>query len=110
MRWHLFAIACVGCGASDQRAVSSAIAPTPTTIRPSVSLNLFEQTREDEQLPACRDHVTRFDGGKARGEILASEVEAPLVILDLSDAWAPSLFGPGPDGAPQPYRTMYMQL
>jgi putative peptidoglycan binding protein len=114
MRWPLYAIACVGCGASDQRVMTSTIAPATPVPVPAIEasedtgpLSLFVIR---DELPTCTERIARFDKGAAREELLVSEIKDPLVVIDLHDAWAPTLFGPGPGGAAQPYRTMYMAL
>jgi hypothetical protein len=54
--------------------------------------------------------IVRFEDGVERGRGCASEIRAPLVVVDLADAWAPRLFAPGSDGVEPAYRRTYLEL
>ncbi|MBS1119550.1 MAG: Peptidoglycan-binding domain 1 protein, partial [Deltaproteobacteria bacterium] len=52
----------------------------------------------------------RVEAGTDRGTVCPSDVHLPAVVLDLRDAWTPSLFAPGPDGVAPGFRATYLAI
>ena len=106
-RYGLAALVAVGCGAPP--ATSSATsAPVPSAqasaeVRGVATLPTAE--------PACADPAVIFEAGVERGVVCPADALARhLTILDLDDAWTPSLFAPQPDGTAPSYRAQYLML
>jgi hypothetical protein len=109
MRLASIAIVCVACAGSDQRHG----AKTTTALAPSAQASAEHSTVRPMRMTevTCPDAVMRVEAGVDRGLMCASEIKAPLVVIDLRDHWTPTLFAPGEDGHVAPdYRDTYLKL
>ena len=96
----------IGCAAGCA-GVPSAPAPAPArgglvaeTTGPAVAAR-----------PTCTDPVVLVEAGVERGPICVADATARgLTVLELADAWTPTLFAPDATGAAPTYRTTYLQL
>ena len=96
MRWPLFAILSVSCGSVHAIATQS---PSATTTAATSEVHAPELTA------SCPDAVILVEDGAERGAICPADAPARgLTVLDLADAWTPSLF------TATPYRATYVAL
>ncbi len=59
----------------------------------------------------CLDAVETFVDGRSDGWVCPAQAAAAgLTLVDLSDAWAPRPFAPGPDGVAPRFRATYLAL
>ncbi len=92
MRWSALAIASVSCGSVHP--VAPASAPVAA-----------HEIHAPEVVASCTDAATLVENGVARGVICPADAAAKgLTVLDLADAWTPSLF------TGTPYRATYVAL
>jgi len=97
----------VGCG-TPAGSPSATPSPTPST-QASVERRELESSNTIEA--TCADPVVVLEAGVERGIVCGAEAVArKLTILDLGDAWTPSLFAPGGDGTAPSYRARYLAL
>ncbi|MDQ3337034.1 MAG: hypothetical protein M4D80_17875 [Myxococcota bacterium] len=107
MRWLLFLIAVAACGSSGKGNVTTS-SPTPTA-KSSEQLQLLPT--ETLTQATCPGAAIRIENGVEKGVVCPSEAKAQkLTIVDLSDAWTPRLFAPGPDGTAPDFRDDYLRL
>jgi len=97
-------IVALGCSApTGSRAVTSS--PTPNA-QASAELRAALEPTE-----GCLDPVVLVENGVERGVLCGPDVAAHHgTILDLRDAWTPTLFAPQPDGTAPIYRAQYLAL
>jgi hypothetical protein len=95
-----------GCGSPPgSRAAGSSPAPNAQA---SAELRDVASSKTEA---ACADPVILVEAGREHGVMCRAEAEAhKLTILDLGDAWTPSLFAPAPDGDAPSYRAKYLAL
>lgn len=87
---------------------SAAPSPTPTT-QASAELVAHATTTTEEAI--CGDRVLVIEHGREGDPICPVDAEArKLTIVDLRDAWTPSLFAPEGDGPVPSYREHYLAL
>jgi len=98
-------IAWLGCSApSGSRAVTAS--PSPNA---QASAELRGGQRSSET--TCVDPVVLVEAGRERGVVCGADVAARHgTIVDLRDAWTPTLFAPQPDGTAPSYRAKYLAL
>lgn len=100
------AIAIAGCGPSPSSHSTSS--PTPNA---QASAELHEVARTSTRDVSCADPVLAVEAGVEGGLLCPAEAAArKLTIVDLRDAWTPSLFAPQPDGTGPSYRAQYLAL
>lgn len=86
---------------------SAAPSPTPNA-QPSAELSGAATPITGDAM--CEDPVLLMEAGSEQGTLCASDAEArKLTIVDLRDAWTPSLFADHGGTAPS-YRTRYLAL
>jgi L,D-transpeptidase-like protein len=108
MRWPAIAIVCIACGGGGQRhgVTTTALAPSAQASSERAIVGPQSQTEV-----TCPGAVMRVEAGVDRGLMCPNEVKSPLVVVDLRDAWTPSLFAPGEDGHVAPdYRDTYLKI
>ena len=97
----------VGCGAPPGPPLAAS-SPTPSA-QASAELRHVAPTQTTEA--ACADPAVVLEAGVMRGLVCPADAAArKLTILDLGDAWTPSLFAPQPDGTVPSYRAQYLAL
>jgi hypothetical protein len=85
----------------------------PATSAPPPAVEASVERRAEPPISdtLCGDPAIIVDHGRERGTICAADAAARhLTVVDLRDAWAPSLFAPGPDGQVPSYRAQYLAL
>ncbi len=104
----LSVFALVACGApTGSRGGSGARVVTSTRATQQASVERrFVATERTTQSP-CVDPAVRLDGTSV---CPAEAAVQGLTIVDLRDAWTPTLFAPQPDGAAPSYRDAYLAL
>ncbi|MEO7736203.1 MAG: hypothetical protein ABIY55_34915, partial [Kofleriaceae bacterium] len=100
----IWVITGLGCSApTGGRALTSS--PTPNA---QASAELRGALKPTE---GCLDPVVLVENGVERGVLCGPEAVAHHgTILDLRDAWTPTLFAPQPDGTAPIYRAQYLAL
>jgi hypothetical protein len=100
-------IAFGGCGPpAPQPAVS---APTPSA-QPSVEIAGAARPIAGTVSEPCDDPVLVVENGRESATLCPADAEArKLTIVDLRDAWTPSLFAPQGGGPPE-FRARYLEL
>jgi hypothetical protein len=97
----------VGCGAPPG-APQAASSPTPSA-QASAELRRVAPVQTAET--PCADPAVVLEAGVVRGLVCPADAAArKLTILDLGDAWTPTLFAPQPDGTAPSYRAQYLAL
>jgi len=97
----------VGCGAPPGSPLATP-SPTPSA---QASTELRELGRTNTLEATCADPMIVLEAGVERGFVCAADAEArKLTILELGDAWTPSLFAPQPDGTAPSFRAQYLAL
>jgi hypothetical protein len=100
------ALVVAGCGAPPG-SPSVTSSPTPSA-QASAELPLAKPPRAET---FCADAVVYLEDGVEHGALcLADALARKLTILDLGDAWTPSLFAPQADGTVPSYRAQYLTL
>ena len=108
MRWLWFAIVTVGCGTSTKGTVTTS-SPSPTAQASAEQLKMLPT--ETLTQATCPGAAIKIENGVEKGVVCPSEAKAQkLTIVDLSDAWTPRLFAPGPDGTAPDFRDDYLRL
>lgn len=107
IRWQLFAIVAAGC-AAHPRTVTTTAARSPSAQASSQRSVVVPDARVEV---TCPDAALRLgDGGRERGLVCPEEAtRGQLTVLDLADAWTPSLFAGGGELEPA-YRAKYLAL
>ena len=96
MRWPVLAIVSVSCGSTHSIATTSSV---------GITTSASGETRASEVVASCPDAAILVENGVERGAICASDAAAKgLTVLELSDAWTPSLI------SGTPYRATYAAL
>lgn len=105
MRWQLLAVTLVSCtSATTPRTARTTGAISPTA---QASAELRFAARDVASQVTCPDAATRADGVV----VCPAEAKAQgLTIVDLGDAWTPSLFAVQPDGTSPKFRAQYLAL
>ncbi|MBA3539480.1 MAG: hypothetical protein H0T79_07600, partial [Deltaproteobacteria bacterium] len=86
-----------------------------TALSPKAQASTEQQRRAEERLsasgdPTCPDIVLRVEAGTDRGRVCASEAKAlGLTVIELADAWTPTMFAPTGDLTPN-IRATYLAL
>jgi hypothetical protein len=97
----------IGCGAPPG-SQSNTASPAPST-QASVEVLDLPVSRTIEV--TCADPVVILEAGVERGSVcLADALARKLTILDLGDAWTPSLLAARSDGIAPRYRAQYLAL
>jgi hypothetical protein len=108
MRWLLFAIAVTGCGSSSGKGNVTTSSPTPTA---KASEQLQRLPTETLTQATCPGAAIKIENGVEKGIVCPSEAKTQkLTIVDLTDAWTPRLFAPGPDGTAPDFRDDHLRL
>jgi len=114
MRWQQFVIAgsvLVGCASHKARPHS--VTSLSPSAQPSAEQRALLGERETFADPECAFDdvaVLRIEGGSERGKVCASKAAAlGLTVVDLGDAWVPSMFEPHGGTAPN-IRATYLGL
>ena len=103
----MFLIA-AGCGSSGKGTVTTS-SPTPTSKASSEQLKMLPT--ETLTQATCPGAAIKIENGEEKGVVCPSEAEKQkLTIVDLTDAWTPRLFAPGPDGTAPDFRDDYLRL
>ncbi len=99
------AVAAIGCSApAGSHGVTS---PTP---RAQASIERGREVRPITEM-SCADRVVLVEDGRERGTLCpADAVARGATIVDLRDAWTPTLFAAQPDGTAPTYRAKYLAL
>jgi hypothetical protein len=97
----------IGCGAPP--------ATTSATSSPVPNAQASAELRRVATVPtpeaACADPAIVFEAGREHGVVCPADALARhLTILDLDDAWTPSLFAPQSDGTAPSYRAQYLAI
>jgi hypothetical protein len=97
----------VGCGAPPGSPQATA-SPTPSA---QASVELRGPTTPSTIETSCADRAVVLEAGVEHGFVCPADAEAhKLTIVDLGDAWTPSLFAAQPDGTAPSYRAQYLAL
>jgi hypothetical protein len=99
MKRKLYAIAVIATACSSEHRT---VTPLPTT-----ELAAAPSDKPVAGAP-CADPIVRIESGVERGVVCA--VKAPLTVVDLADAWTPSLFAPPPNAPTPSFRATYLAL
>ena len=101
------AVLVVGCGAPPG---SPSVTPSPTPSA-QASAELRDVAKPETTEAMCADPVVVLEAGVERGFVCAADALArKLTILDLGDAWTPSLFALQGDGTAPSYRAQYLAI
>jgi len=104
MRWWFSLAIVVGCSSSGSRTVS-------TSAPPSSTAEAIEHATVVDATPAssCAERVLVIERGVERGMQCPTAI-GERTIVDLRDAWTPSLFAPAPDGSVPEFRATYLAI
>jgi len=98
----------LGCAAGPRKITTTASQP-PSARQASAERRVV--TPEASVEVTCPEAALRLDGGAARGFVCPEEAaRGKLTVIELGDAWTPSLFAGGGDELVPGYRAKYLAL
>ena len=108
--WALLAAACAAAGCRDDRTTETS-APSPERDHEAATPAAPTPHVGDRDRAACPDPVLHYERGVAKGWLCPDQAAAlGLTVVDMSERWAPTPFGPTPEGLAPRFRDTYLAL
>lgn len=102
----ILGFACNSSGRRTGATISSSPSPTAQS-----SVDQRAATRESMEQVTCPDAAMRIEGGVEKGLVCPSEAKAAnLTIVELGDAWTPTMFAKRADGPTPEFHDKYLEL
>lgn len=107
--WPVVVVSVAACGPSGTGGVAATASPTPSA-QASSEAHVVPATSERLADAGCQPAIV-VEGGREGASLCAAEARARgLTVVELADAWTPTLFAPRADGSAPAFRATYLEL